>query len=256
MIASTLAVLSANDTHANTDHKGHPGHEGALDGKQVPVTAKPFELPVNLLTTGSAGNVDDGGGGDGDTQNKKRVDEPDIKPVEKSVEEFKEQSEKRSQTDSQGANVDANEAAKVNVKQPAEEKQGKADEVKAVVKEAEKTTHAPGNEVVDLKRGEKADLKAEDETERMKNLANGIMLAGGNANIIKSREIKALNESADGGKNTRESRQAEKLQSHKKVENFASMVVPRATPGSENSTTIGNSIEEKYPTEMYARNNV
>eukprot|EP00795_Rhopilema_esculentum_P009212 gene9212-16888_t len=64
LVASTLAVLSANDTHMDTEHKEHPGHENSPpDANMVAKLAKPFQMPGNIDIKGpdkESGNIDRG----------------------------------------------------------------------------------------------------------------------------------------------------------------------------------------------------
>ena len=91
MVASTLAVLSANDTHASTEHKEHPGHENAPD---VVKPIKPFQLPrepikkSDLYKDGDADGGGGGGAGDGNMDSKGEM-EANIHPVKDSIEQDK-----------------------------------------------------------------------------------------------------------------------------------------------------------------------
>ena len=83
MVASTLAVLSANDTHASAEHQEHPGHEKAHD---IVKPIKPFQLPGEPITRKNvdAAGGNDGIGGDG---GRRGIIEGDGKPNAKFVEE-------------------------------------------------------------------------------------------------------------------------------------------------------------------------
>lgn len=84
MVASTLAVLSANDTHASAEHQEHPGHEKST---YIAKPIKPFQLPgepitrKNIITDG--GNNGIGGASDGG----RRIIEGDGKPNANFVED-------------------------------------------------------------------------------------------------------------------------------------------------------------------------
>jgi len=84
MVASTLAVLSANDTHASAEHQEHPGHEKST---YIAKPIKPFQLPgepitrKNVITDG--GNNGIGGASDGG----RRIIEGDGKPNANFVED-------------------------------------------------------------------------------------------------------------------------------------------------------------------------
>ena len=95
MVASTLAVLSANDTHAaNNDNK--PSENENVPDLVKPI--KPFQLPGEPVTKarihrdgdedGGGGGAGDGGAGDGNVEGERAV-KGNVKPVEKSAEEHK-----------------------------------------------------------------------------------------------------------------------------------------------------------------------
>ena len=239
LVASTLAVLSANDTHMDTEHKEHPGHENSpADVNMVAKLAKPFQMPGDINIKGpdkESGNIDRGKEARGKVEGKLPVvdveQREEVKKNPKKVKMIELEKDPKKIKESKFEIGKQEEPVEQNAKKVPEEAKddGKKDKVPEttlpVTISQPKATSKGDDKINSLGEAalvrEKKDQAADEKDDR---------------NRIKSREIKTLNEIQEVV--------AKKIESN--IEN--TFVNATSTPEPETANTVMDLTGTKAPT--------